>query len=59
MDLVINAIGSTAFLDTAAILIYLIVRDRLMRNAILQLASETEGVDRGHVADQLRIRGDD
>jgi hypothetical protein len=56
MDL--TALIQLDFLDSAAILVYLVIRDRLIRNALLTLAEETDGVDRDHVADKLRVRGD-
>jgi hypothetical protein len=54
----LTALIQLDFLDSAAILAYLVIRDRLMRNALLQLAEETEGVDRDHVAEKIRVRGD-
>lgn len=41
--------------DTMAILAYLVIRDKLMQNAILQLAEESGGVDREAVRDQLKV----
>jgi len=44
----------------AVVLAYLYVRDRRMEKAILQLAEETDGVDRSSVREQLEINlGDD
>jgi hypothetical protein len=54
----LTALIQLDFLDSAAILAYLVVRDRLMRNALLTLAEETDGVSREHVAEKIRVRGD-
>lgn len=44
----------------AVVLGYLYLRDRRMERAIIQLAEETEGVDRSKVRKQLEINlGDD
>jgi hypothetical protein len=44
----------------AVVLAYLYLRDRRMEKAILQLAEETDGVDRSSVREQLEINlGDD
>jgi len=44
----------------AVVLAYLYLRDRRMERAILQLAEETDGVDRSSVREQLEINlGDD
>ena len=39
----------------AIVLGYLYLRDRRMERAILQLADETDGVDRSNVREQLEI----
>jgi len=39
----------------AVVLGYLYLRDRRMERAILQLADETEGVDRSNVREQLEV----
>jgi len=45
--------------DVMMILVYLVVRDRLMHQAILQLAEETAGVDRDAVENKLKVLGGD